>query len=79
MRLYSRFERDYNDNMTKMLTSIHLPERWKPTTRRRKLLVGGSVLLVALGVFAYFWLFADLPSIDQLQAGLALPSTRKKL
>lgn len=76
MRLYSRFERDYNDNMTKMLTSIHLPERWKPTTRRRKLLVGGSVLLVALGVFAYFWLFADLPSIDQLQAGLALPSTR---
>src|SRR3954453_14415279 len=28
------------------------------------------------GIFTYFWLFADLPSIDRLQAGLALPSTR---
>ncbi len=27
-------------------------------------------------MFIYAWLFADLPSIDQLQAGLALPSTR---
>lgn len=27
-------------------------------------------------VFVIFWLFADLPSIDRLQAGLALPSTR---
>src|SRR5690242_6447548 len=32
--------------------------------------------MLAGGVFVYFWLFADLPSIDRLQAGLALPSTR---
>ena len=31
---------------------------------------------VLLGGFAYVWLFADLPPIDRLQAGLALPSTR---
>ncbi len=32
--------------------------------------------MIALTAFAYGWLFADLPSIDQLHAGLALPSTR---
>jgi penicillin-binding protein 1C len=33
-------------------------------------------MMGAGAMFIYAWLFADLPSIDQLQAGLALPSTR---
>ena len=45
-------------------------------SRRRKILLGLATLFVASGIFIYFWLFADLPSIDRLQAGLALPSTR---
>ncbi len=36
----------------------------------------GAVSLLIVAVFVTFWLFADLPSIDRLQAGLALPSTR---
>ncbi len=32
--------------------------------------------MTAGAIFIYGWLFADLPSIDQLEAGLALPSTR---
>ncbi|MBI1277330.1 MAG: penicillin-binding protein 1C [Anaerolineaceae bacterium] len=45
-------------------------------SRRRKILLSLTTVLVAGGIFIYFWLFADLPSIDRLQAGLALPSTR---
>ena len=44
--------------------------------RRRKLLLFGAIIFLSSGVFAYSWLFFDLPSIDRLQAGLALPSTR---
>lgn len=42
---------------------------------RRKRLAALS-LIFALGAFVYFWLFAGLPSIDALEDGLALPSTR---
>lgn len=45
-------------------------------SRRRKILLIIAALMTVGGIFAYFWLFADLPSIDRLQAGLALPSTR---
>ncbi|GAB4516516.1 MAG: PBP1A family penicillin-binding protein [Anaerolineae bacterium] len=38
--------------------------------------MGVLALLVAFGVFVYSWVFAGLPSIDDLNAGLALPSTR---
>jgi 1A family penicillin-binding protein len=44
--------------------------------RRTKLLLALLVLSAVSGVGVYAWLFADLPSIDRLQAGLALPSTR---
>ncbi|MCC6613248.1 MAG: transglycosylase domain-containing protein [Anaerolineae bacterium] len=43
-------------------------------TRRTLLIL--ALALVAAGLGLYLWLFADLPSIDRLQAGLALPSTR---
>ncbi|MFN8374850.1 MAG: PBP1A family penicillin-binding protein [Anaerolineae bacterium] len=43
---------------------------------RRKIALLLVLLLAAGGVFIYFWLFADLPSLDRLQAGFALPSTR---
>ncbi len=41
----------------------------------RLLLAAAALLLLAGGTF-YAWIFHDLPSIDRLQAGLALPSTR---
>jgi hypothetical protein len=40
----------------------------------RILLALGTLLAAGL-VFLYFWLFPGLPPIDQLEAGLALPST----
>ncbi len=44
--------------------------------RRHKLLLGLAALVIAGGAAGYLALFGDLPSIDRLQAGLALPSTR---
>lgn len=48
--------------------------------RKRRLwqkiaIVAFALFGVAFGAL-YWWLFADLPSLDNLQAGLALPSTR---
>ncbi len=45
-------------------------------SRRTKIVLGLLAVFFGLLLFIYGWLFADLPSIDQLQAGLALPSTR---
>lgn len=42
--------------------------------QRSLILVGG--VLAAFSIFLYFWLLRDLPSIDQIDAGLVLPSTR---
>ncbi len=50
--------------------------RWRRLSRIKQLLLSMGLLLVISVAFLYVWLFADLPSIDQLQAGLALPSTR---
>lgn len=50
--------------------------KWRSLTRRRKALVILASILVGFATFVYFWLFAGLPSIDALNAGLALPSTR---
>lgn len=44
--------------------------------RWQRLLMAFAGVMIAFGGFIYWWLFADLPSIDRLQAGLALPSTR---
>jgi penicillin-binding protein 1C len=49
---------------------------WRNRSRRGKILLTAGVILLVGIFFGSFWLFADLPSIDQLQAGLALPSTR---
>ena len=42
----------------------------------KRIALGLSILLMAGGVFIYFWVFHDLPSIDNVEAGLALPATR---
>lgn len=55
------------------MTLVH---RFRTLSRWQKLALIGGALVIALGGFSYVWLFADLPSIDQLQAGMALPSTR---
>src|SRR5690606_29065601 len=53
-----------------------LLKRFQTLTRWQKIALILAVLVIAFGVFIYFWLFADLPTIDRLQAGMALPSTR---
>src|SRR4051812_21849145 len=50
--------------------------RLKSLRRWQKAALILGILVIVLGVGTYFWLFADLPSINQLQAGVALPSTR---
>jgi penicillin-binding protein 1C len=42
----------------------------------KKLLILLAAGLLAFAIFIYFFVFYDLPSIEQLDAGLALPSTR---
>lgn len=45
-------------------------------TRRQRAALALLLAALAGGVWLYGWLFTDLPSIDDLNAGLALPSTR---
>lgn len=56
--------------MRNLLTRFRALKRWQ------KFLVIAGALLTGTFAFFYIWLFADLPSIDRLQAGLQLPSTR---
>lgn len=49
--------------------------RLKSLTRRKVALIT-LASLITLSVAAYLWLFVDLPPINQLDAGLTLPSTR---
>lgn len=49
---------------------------WKNRLRWQKALLILLIAMLVLGGWAYHWLFTDLPSIDSLEAGLALPSTR---
>jgi len=49
---------------------------FRPRTRRHKIGLGLLALLLIGGSFIYLWIFRDLPPIDRLEAGLALPSTR---
>jgi len=51
-------------------------KRFQSLKRWQKLTLIGAILIGVFGVGMYAWLFADLPSIDQLQAGMTLPSTR---
>ncbi|MBE2184919.1 MAG: PBP1A family penicillin-binding protein, partial [Anaerolineae bacterium] len=44
--------------------------------RRRKLMIGIGLAAGAAGLAFAVWLLWDLPTIDRLQAGMALPSTR---
>lgn len=55
---------------------MNLLRRFRRLSRRRKMLLTLAGVTSGGLVFLYIWLFADLPSIDRLQAGLALPSTR---
>ncbi|MBL8132815.1 MAG: transglycosylase domain-containing protein [Anaerolineae bacterium] len=56
--------------MHRLFIGYRRQPRWK-----RIVLPIGIALLIGLGALS-LWLFSDLPSIDQLHAGLALPSTR---
>ncbi len=45
-------------------------------SRKQKILPLLATLMLMGTTVVYFWLFTDLPSVDDLEAGLALPSTR---
>jgi penicillin-binding protein 1C len=63
--------------MKRLITFLHgLTNFWGQRTRRQKALFTLTAIVISAGVSIYTWLFADLPSIDQIPAGLALPSTR---
>ncbi len=50
--------------------------RWRRLQhwQRRVSVVGGLLLIAGFGM--YLWIFADLPPLDRLSSGLAVPSTR---
>jgi penicillin-binding protein 1C len=50
--------------------------RFLTRTRRRTILSAVITLLLIGGIALYTWLFADLPALDNLDQGLALPATR---
>lgn len=49
---------------------------WSSRRRRTKLILPVVLLLTLVSGLSWWWLTADLPPIDALRAGLALPSTR---
>lgn len=49
---------------------------WKNRNRWQRSLLILGVLLLALTVFVYEWLFVGLPDIDHIDTALAVPSTR---
>jgi membrane peptidoglycan carboxypeptidase len=49
---------------------------WKKRRRWQRALLILSTLLLIGGIYVYQWLFVDLPDIDDLESGQALPSTR---
>jgi 1A family penicillin-binding protein len=59
------------------MNALHtLLMRYRELPRRHKIVLSiSTAAILGLG-FLYGWLFADLPPIDRLQAGMALPSTR---
>ncbi len=50
--------------------------RLRNSKRAHKILLTVGLFLLCGGGFIYLWIFHDLPSLDELDAGLALPSTR---
>jgi penicillin-binding protein 1C len=49
---------------------------WSRRSRKQKILLVLATLFLCISAFLYGWIFVDLPSLDNLDAGLALPSTR---
>jgi 1A family penicillin-binding protein len=43
---------------------------------KKRILLALTILMLSSGVFLYAWVFIGLPPIENIQAGLALPSTR---
>lgn len=49
---------------------------WRARTRWQRIALAIGGLFVVFAALVYVWLLRDLPSIDDLEAGMALPSTR---
>ncbi len=53
-----------------------VPRYWRARSRGQRIGLLLGVLLALGGGLIYAWLLRDLPSISDLEAGMALPSTR---
>ncbi len=53
-----------------------LRTRWLRLRHWQRVMLPAGAFLLLAGLGFYLWIFADLPPIDRLQAGMALPSTR---
>jgi penicillin-binding protein 1C len=58
------------------MTMRAIRHRWQCFKRWQKIMFMAGLLVLAGLSALYVWIFVGLPPIDQLQAGLALPSTR---
>lgn len=49
---------------------------WGTRPRWQRIMLAMLVVAAVIGGFLYQWIFADLPDLDALEAGMVLPSTR---
>jgi penicillin-binding protein 1C len=63
--------------LRRALQALNALSQWWRGLRRRQQIIGclGALVVVGIG-WLYFWVFADLPPVDDLRAGMLLPSTR---
>lgn len=62
-------------NLRSIIAYGHL-KLWKNRRRWQRALLVFVLLLCSGAIYLYNWLFVDMPELNALQAGLALPSTR---
>lgn len=49
---------------------------WRQRTRRQRIAILLSAILITSALFVYEWALADLPNINNINEGVAVPSTR---
>ena len=63
-------------NQLRRLTKTSYQKLWKHRKRWQRVLLFFLVILIGASIYLYSWLFVGLPNIDNIESGLALPSTR---
>ncbi len=63
-------------NQLRRLTKTSYQMLWKHRKRWQRVLLFFLIMLIGVSIYLYSWLFVGLPDIDNIESGLALPSTR---